>query len=136
MTKYIAFLRAINVGGHIVRMDKLKSLFEDLKFSNVETFIASGNVIFETNAKDELTLEKKIAKHLEKFLGYEVDTFLRTTKELIEIEKRSPFTAKKKDDSVYVSFLHQEPNKEAKSDLLALKNKFNDFAILGTEIYW
>jgi len=136
MNKYIAFLRAINVGGHIVKMDHLRELFESLGFSNVETFIASGNVIFETNDKNIASLEKKIAAHLEKSLGYAVDTFIRTLEELIEIEKRSPFDAKKKDDSVYVSFLHQPLSAEQSSTLMALKNKRNDFAVIGHEIYW
>ena len=91
MPKYIAFLRAINVGGHTVKMDHLSKLFEGLGFSSVETFIASGNVIFDTTAKNTATLEKKIAEHLEKSLGYPVDTFLRTIQEVGEIEKRSPF---------------------------------------------
>ena len=136
MSKYIAFLRAINVGGHTVKMDQLKKLFEVLGFSNVETFIASGNVIFESSAKNTATLEKKIKEHLEKSLGYEVDTFLRTIEELIEIEKRSPFTAKNKDASVYVAFLHETPNAAATSALMALKNKANDFAIFEREVYW
>ena len=136
MPKYIAFLRAINVGGHTVKMDHLTKLFEGLGFSSVETFIASGNVIFETTAKNIATLEKKIAEHLEKSLGYPVDTFLRTIQEVGEIEKRSPFTAKGKEDSVYVAFLHEAPNAAATSALMALKNKANDFAILEREIYW
>jgi uncharacterized protein (DUF1697 family) len=57
MSRYIAFLRAINVGGHTVKMDILRQQFEALGFSNVETFIASGNVIFETMAKNGRTLE-------------------------------------------------------------------------------
>ena len=52
MTRLIAFLRAINVGGHTVKMDHLRQLFESLGFSGVETFIASGNVVFETNARN------------------------------------------------------------------------------------
>ena len=39
MTRYVAFLRAINVGGHVVKMDHLRQLFESLGFSSVETFI-------------------------------------------------------------------------------------------------
>ena len=53
MTRYIAFLRAINVGGHTVKMAELKRLFEALGFTNVETFIASGNVIFDSSAKKD-----------------------------------------------------------------------------------
>jgi len=136
VTKYIAFLRAINVGGHTVKMAYLSKLFEALGFSNVETFIASGNVIFETTAKNTAALEKSIGEHLEKSLGYGVDTFLRTVQEVAEIEKHSPFTAKQKEDAVYIAFLHEIPNAEAKSALLALKNKSNDFAIFEREIYW
>ena len=46
--RLVAFLRAINVGGHNVKMDRLRELFEALGLSNVETFIASGNVIFDS----------------------------------------------------------------------------------------
>ncbi len=48
--RYIALLRAVNVGGRTVKMDRLRVLFEEMKLRNVETFIASGNVIFETTA--------------------------------------------------------------------------------------
>ena len=66
MPKLIAFLRAINVGGHNVKMDALRELFIELGCTNVETFIASGNVIFDSKAKNIKTLENKIAEHLHK----------------------------------------------------------------------
>ena len=59
MPKFVAFLRAINVGGHLVKMDELRGLFEALGFSNVETFIASGNVIFDSKATNVKSLERK-----------------------------------------------------------------------------
>jgi uncharacterized protein (DUF1697 family) len=70
MPKYVAFLRAINVGGHTVKMDYLRHLFETLGLSNVETFIASGNVIFDSPSRNTKTLEKKIERHLLEKLGY------------------------------------------------------------------
>ena len=136
MQKYVAFLRAINVGGHTVKMDQLRTLFVELGFSNVETFIASGNVIFETTGKSTITLEKKIKEHLKNSLGYEVDTFLRTIPEVAELTKRSPFQADKKAKDVYVGFLHETPNATATSTLMAWRNKLNDFAILEREVYW
>ena len=75
MPKYVAFLRAINVGGHTVKMDHLRSLLESLGLENVETFIASGNVIFDSKTKNAELLERKIAKHLKEMLGYEVASF-------------------------------------------------------------
>jgi uncharacterized protein (DUF1697 family) len=61
MPKHIAFLRAINVGGHIVKMDHLRRLFEALELAEVETFIASGNVIFEAATLRNATTVKKLA---------------------------------------------------------------------------
>src|SRR5690349_20856788 len=85
MTRYMAFLRAINVGGHTVKMDVLRALFESMGFSNVETFIASGNVIFESKLKGDRALEEKIEKKLKEALGYEVATFVRTDAEIAAI---------------------------------------------------
>ena len=85
MPRYIAFLRAINVGGHTVKMDRLREIFESLGFANVETFIASGNVVFETTALDTAALETRIAAALQAALGYEVATFIRTEAELARI---------------------------------------------------
>ena len=60
MHRYIALLGGINVGGHRVKMDTLRELFEALGFTNVATFIASGNIIFETSANDMQLLETQI----------------------------------------------------------------------------
>ena len=57
MTRYVAFLRAINVGGHIVKMETLRDLFTAHGLAKVETFIASGNVIFESKAAADKKLE-------------------------------------------------------------------------------
>jgi hypothetical protein len=70
--RYIALLRGINVGGHTVKMDRLAKLFEEIGLKNVETFIASGNVIFESASNDADALERKVATHLERSLGYAV----------------------------------------------------------------
>src|SRR5687768_10821566 len=88
--RYIAFLRAINVGGLVVKMAALKKIFEDLKLAEVETFIASGNVIF-GSLMDAAKLETVIETGLEKALGYPVVTFLRTTEEVAAVAERDPF---------------------------------------------
>ena len=69
MPRLVAFLRAINVGGHIVKMDQLRKLFAELGFANVETFIARGNVLFDSSSKSGPALEKKIEKHLKAALA-------------------------------------------------------------------
>ena len=93
MARYIAFLRAINVGGRTVKMDRLRELFEAMKFTDVSTFIASGNVVFNAPGKDPVVLETRIEKHLQQSLGYEVATFLRTPSELATMATFEPFPA-------------------------------------------
>ncbi len=92
MPRFIAFLRAINVGGaRTVKMDALRQPFESLGFSKVATFIASGNVVFETTNKNAKTLTSKIEKKLRERLGYPVEAFIRTDAELAEIANSKPF---------------------------------------------
>ena len=59
MPRYVAFLRAVNVGGRLVKMDELRGLFGEAGLRDVETFIASGNVIFSTTATATAALEQK-----------------------------------------------------------------------------
>ena len=138
MPRFIAFLRAINVGGHNVTMEKLRGLFEALGFKDVETFIASGNVIFESNSKDMGALERKIEDYLRKSLGYEVKTFLRTQAELAAIAQHMPFrTSQLQSAGAFcVGFLAEPLMAESRKSLMALRNEIDDFHVNGREVYW
>jgi uncharacterized protein (DUF1697 family) len=139
MTRYIAFLRAINVGGHVVKMDELRRLFEVMGFSKVETFIASGNVIFDSSSKNAAALETKIAGGLHKALGYEVVTFLRTSDELTAVAQYQPFPkseAAANDATLYIGFLAAELTREASQKLMTFKTASDDFRANGREFYW
>jgi uncharacterized protein (DUF1697 family) len=138
-TRLVAFLRAINVGGHNVKMDRLRELFESLGLSNVETFIASGNVIFDAPAESAQTLEEKIESHLRDSLGYEVATFIRSVSELADIADYRPFaTAEldKESNSLYIAFLRSPPGGEAEESLSAFRTQIDDFHVHEREIYW
>jgi uncharacterized protein (DUF1697 family) len=138
MTRYIAFLRAINVGGHTVKMDKLRQMFESLGFSGVETFIASGNVVFETPDADAAALEKGIAERLRQALGYEVITFIRSRAELAAIAAYQPFpqSALESAAALNIAFLTEPLDAESMQKLLALRTDIDDFHVHGREIYW
>lgn len=139
MTRYVAFLRAINVGGRRVKMDHLRELFESLGFSNVETFIASGNVIFDSETDDAWTLERKIENRLRESLGYEVASFVRSASELADISRHQPFDASDlgaEAASLYIAFLPAPPSAEAEQKLLAHRNEVDDFLVHGREVYW
>ncbi|MEV8093462.1 DUF1697 domain-containing protein [Kitasatospora sp. NPDC085879] len=88
---YIAFLRAINVGGRTVTMQRLRELFGELGLAGVRTYIQSGNVFFETDEADRAALTARIEEQLEQALGYPVPTVLCTLGELEEVVAADPF---------------------------------------------
>ena len=138
MTRFVAFLRAINVGGHVVKMDTLRNLFEDLKFANVETFIASGNVVFETKSVPDEKLEQKIEKHLEKALGYEVGAFVRTVDEVQAISVYQPFSAEmlKAATVLSVGMIRKPLDVKTIDEVKSFNTEVDDFHIHGREVYW
>jgi uncharacterized protein (DUF1697 family) len=138
MPRFIAFLRAINVGGHTVKMDRLRQLFEALGFSSVETFIASGNVAFQTATRNAQALEQKIESRLRAELGYEVATFVRTDAEVAAIANYQPFRQSDLDaaTALNIAFLAEPLDAMAKKKLMALKTEIDDFHVHGREIYW
>ena len=138
MPKLVAFLRAINVGGHTVSMAALRTEFEALGFKDVETFIASGNVIFTAPAGSRAALERKIESHLQAALGYEVKTFLRTESEVAAIAAYRPFSDARvrAAQALNVAFLADPLAPEAVKMLTAMRTPIDDFHVNGREMYW
>ncbi len=136
--RLIAFLRAINVGGHTVTMAQLRQEFEALGVKDVETFIASGNVIFTARQKDSATLQKKIEARLRASLGYDVATFIRTDAEVAAIAKHQAFKASqvKGAGAFCVGFINAPLDAAATRVLMAFKNDIDDFHTSGREVYW
>ncbi|MEM7342737.1 MAG: DUF1697 domain-containing protein [Chloroflexota bacterium] len=138
-TKYIAFLRAINVGNRNIKMADLRTIFEALEVETVETFIASGNVIFDAPEQDTATLEATIEAHLQENLGYTVDTFIRSTAALADIAQKQPFgeiTLESGGNTLYVAFLANPVSTEGQAALSAYQNEVDSFQIDGLEAYW
>ena len=123
MPRFIAFLRAINVGGHTVTMAELRRLFEALGFKRVETFIASGNVIFESPATDINAMAGRIEDRLRKSLGYEVKTFVRTEAEVAAIARYKPFTDSqlRSAGACCVGFLAEPLSADGRKSVMALE---------------
>jgi len=139
MTRGIAFLRAINVGGRVVKMDRLRALFEGEGFSNVETFIASGNVVFDlAPAKKAAPLERAIEAMLLDALGYEVATFVRTGAELRQVARREAFSpaAAARAKRLNVAFVGGTLDAREKKAVMALRTPLEDLHVAGREIYW
>lgn len=133
MPHYIALLRGINVGGHRVKMDRLRDLFDGMGFHDVATFIASGNVLFRTGPDEPGVVRQRIEGGLAEALGYEVPTFLRTPERLAEIvpeEETGP------GDAHYVLFLHGPAPADLRSVLADLESDTDRFTFDGHEVHW
>lgn len=130
-------LRAINVGGRVVTMAELRGHFEKIGLKDVETFIASGNVLFNSRAA-ATTLETKITKGLHTALGYEVITFVRNADELAAIANYSPFPDARlaRANTYVVGFVAEPLTSSAVKALMALQNADDSFHVHGREIYW
>jgi uncharacterized protein (DUF1697 family) len=90
--RYIAFLRAVNVGGTtIIKMNDLKQMFESFGLENVETYIQTGNVIFDSDKSKASVLEKQIENQLAEVLGKRIRLFVRTTPAVAAMVKACPF---------------------------------------------
>ena len=120
-------------------MDVLRKCFEALGHTRVETFIASGNVIFESRARNARTLEQAIERHLRESLGYDVATFLRSPAEVAAAATYQPFPATELEaegHGLYVGFLREPPAAEALAKLLARQTPVDEFRVHGRELYW
>lgn len=137
MPRFVAFLRAINVGGHIVKMDRLCRLFESAGLTNVESFIASGNVLFDST-KSPASLEALIEKGLEKSLGYEVITMIRSASEVDRIVDHVDRDTLADGDGItlYVGLLKSAPTSAAARAVEAMSNDVDTLVIDGRELYW
>ena len=109
-TRYVAFLRGINVGKRRVKNDALAKVFDDLGFENVKVLIASGNVLFDADTRDELKLTKTVEAGLEQGLGFEVSTMLRSIPEIQAMLDLDPFKGIEvtKQTRLYVTLLAEK----------------------------
>lgn len=133
----VALLRAINVGGHTVRMDRLRTLFEELALPRVETFIASGNVLFDAPSAKHASLETRIERQLAQALGYEVITFIRPLAELARVANDHPFDTDAADGhALSIGFLKAPLDAEHAARVAALSNDYDRFHMSDRQLYW
>jgi uncharacterized protein (DUF1697 family) len=134
----IAFLRAVNVGGRNVTMAELRRIFESLGCEEVETFIASGNVIFAAPATGLVRLHRAIEDGLRASLGYEVTVFIRTEAEVAAVAQYEPFDGAQRAAarSLNVGFLTAPLTARASASLKAMTTAIDDFHVHGREVYW
>jgi len=130
----------MNLGGRRIKNDELRLRFEELGFSEVATFRASGNVIFGLDdGDDEVALTERIEAGLAEALGYEVPVFLRTVAEVAAMASAHPFDSadvKVSRGKLQVLLLSEKPSAKARKTVLALPTDEDLLAVKGRELYW
>jgi uncharacterized protein (DUF1697 family) len=132
MTKYVALLRAVNVGGTgKLPMTELKSMCDSSGFVNARTYIASGNVVFESKLS-ESAVKSTLEKCLASYAGKPVEVLVRTGPEMAAILAKNPFKSRAPNATVAI-FLHEQPPTDA---LKTITGQAEEEVALGTrEIY-
>ncbi|MGA3017411.1 MAG: DUF1697 domain-containing protein [Bryobacteraceae bacterium] len=138
MPAVISMLRGVNVGGHNqIKMDALRALYESLKLRNPQTYVQSGNVVFQTEAADLAKLARKIEDAIERQFAFRPSVILRTASELRDVIARNPFEKRSGIDpgKLLVAFLAADPAPEARDKLLAIECAPDELRFSGRELY-
>lgn len=143
MTIYIALLRGINVGGHHkIKMADLRKMLEGMGLARVQTYIQSGNVLFESPESKE-ALRVKIEQGILETFGFSISVIVRTSSEIEGIIRNCPFSeASIRDaeeasefESLYVAMLPEAPAAEVLENLKHYANDKETFEAIGEEVY-
>jgi uncharacterized protein (DUF1697 family) len=138
MPTYISLLRGINVSGQkSIRMAEMTHLYETLGLKMVQTYLQSGNIVFESDEFDGSILVDRIEAKIEKTFGFHVAVFIRTLGEFRHIFNHNPFLRDRNEDpaKLYVSFLYSLPKKELVNRLTAQISEEDKFIPGEKEIY-
>lgn len=114
-------------------MKALKAVFEDLGLSDVTTYVQSGNVVFKA---DEAPAPKRLEDAIEGEFGIDVTVLLRSSREMGAVVERNPFFQAGADRSrLHVTFLAEEPGKDALADVDTAKFEPDEFRLAGRELF-
>ena len=136
--KHLALLRGINVSGHnMIKMEALKTTLEAIGFTNVVTYIQSGNVFVETEEESGFGVGFKIKQEIFKTFGHEVPVIVIGNNDLDLCLKNNPFLKQKEVDTkkLYVAFISKELSSSAINELKISQFKPDEAVIDGNRIF-
>lgn len=117
-------------------MKDLQAIVAETGVQGVSTFIASGNVVFETGKRSPATLERMLEQHLAARLGYAVPTFIRSEEEVVEILAVRPFSKMEEGNTVVVILCKDVVPEEAAGVLGSVRSATDTFFVRRREIFW
>jgi uncharacterized protein (DUF1697 family) len=134
MGTYVAFLRGINLGPtNKISMPALRELATDLGYTDVRTYINSGNLIF-GSTKTAATLEREISDAIKTTIGHKIDVAVRTPAQLKKVLANNPYPDGNP-SQVTVAFLTRASGPDAKERVAAIAKDYEPFTFAGKEVY-
>jgi uncharacterized protein (DUF1697 family) len=132
VTRYVALLRGVNVGGkNVVPMAELRTLAESLGYGEVRTFIQSGNVIFSASPREGAV---RLRSAISARFGIEVAVLLRSAAELGAVLRANPFPVADP-SQLHVGFMAKRASAAAVAALEPGRFLPEEFAVEGRELY-
>ena len=135
MPRYVAFLRAVNLGKRRVDMATARKLLEELGYDNVSSFVNSGNLIFDAAGRST-TLEKQIQQSLEGHYGFEVTTFVRTAPQVRSLAEDKPFGQIADGHTHFVLLPLRPLTATERQAVEAMSNELDEVVVLGRDVHW
>lgn len=139
MIKYVALLRAINVGGNsVIKMPALKKMFESFGLDEVSTYVQSGNVIFKSKETDAMKMAVRLREGIKNAWGNDPKVFVFTSKQLQKAADHNPFEPKKqeKEQRCHLMFLSAKPDTDRQKVLMEQQGKEYKFAFWDKVFYY
>ena len=134
MTRAVALLRAVNVGGRSLAMGEVRAIFSDAKCDEVQTYIQSGNVVFSSRRALGPSFTKAIERAIAERTGFRVDVIIRSNDELFEILRKNPFP-KSTYPKVHIAFLRGESSSSTFDALEGFQGAPEEYALGPRVIY-
>lgn len=137
MKNHIALFRGINVGGnHILPMQELREVLENLGLKNVQTYIQSGNVVFDSDEEDLRALSESISKAVSKSHGFEPNVMILSREEFQQAMRQNPFPEAEADPkTLHLSFLKAQPEDPDLAWMESVKAEREEFELKGRVFY-
>jgi uncharacterized protein (DUF1697 family) len=135
MTAYASMLRAVNLPGHQqISMPKLAAAYESIGFSNVRTYIQSGNVVFESTLDEPEKVEKLIESKITEVFGFSTPVMARTSAQMRTVVDGNPFPESYTEE-LAVAFLSGIPTSDGLDKVMSVKDPAEELIVSGSEIY-
>ncbi|MDD2531018.1 MAG: DUF1697 domain-containing protein [Bacteroidales bacterium] len=138
MKTYISLLRGINIGGHKkIKMDSLRENFSSLGYSNIKTYIQSGNILFSSKEEDKTKLEKEISSMILDKYGFDVPVLVLNSEELNEVISNNPFanSTNHNKDFIHITFLSNEVKEFNFTEIDSKKESEDEYKIINKTVY-